>query len=216
MKLQIKYNFTDLSTALAVAHDTKEFADILEVGQLLILKEGTKAIEMFCKTFPDKKIYVDTKLSERPEEIIDLLGDMGVHYISVLAGTYHSIIRKACEAAIKKKIHVVIDFINASSLGQSAMEAQTLGAAAVLIHRENALDEQANNLENDWQQVRDNTDLPIFIQGKINAQSLKAIIPLRPQVIIVGDAITRSKHPAHEAEMLRKILAEATPIGPRL
>jgi 3-keto-L-gulonate-6-phosphate decarboxylase len=214
MKLQIKYNFTDLNTALAIAHETKEFADILEIGQLLILKEGVKAIDVFCKTFPDKKIYVDTKLSERPEETIALLAGLGVHYISVLAGAYHTIIRKTCEAAAKERIHVVIDFINASTLGQSAMEAQTLGAAAVLIHRENALNEQANNLENDWQQVRDNTDLPIFMQGKINAQSLKAIIPLRPQFIIVGDAITRSKHPAHEAEVMKKILADATRVGP--
>ncbi|MBM3886690.1 hypothetical protein FJ364_02055 [Candidatus Dependentiae bacterium] len=216
MKLQIKYNFTDVATALTIAQETKEYADIMEIGQLLILKDGIKAIEAFCKTFPDKKIYVDTKLSERPEETTELLGSIGVHYISVLGGAYHTIIRKTCEAASKYRMQVVVDFINASSLGQSAIEAQTLGAAAVLLHRGNSLDEQAQNLENDWQQVRDNTNLPIFLQGKINADSLPTIIQLRPQVVIIGDAITRSKHPAHEAEHLKKIITASMPIGPRI
>lgn len=215
MKLQIKYNVTDLDAALALAHATKDSADILEIGQLLILRYGVKAVEDFCQNFPGKKIYVDTKMSERPEETIEILRGLGITYISILAGTYHSIIRKACESANKNNMQIVIDFINASSLGQSAMEAKTLGASAILLHRENTLDEQASNLENDWQQVRDNTDLPIFIQGKINAQSITSITPLRPHAVIVGDAITRSKNPAHEAEIIKKMLVEQHAMGPR-
>jgi 3-keto-L-gulonate-6-phosphate decarboxylase len=216
MKLQIKYNVTEIDSALTLAHETKEFADILEVGQLLILKYGLQAIKAFCKEFPDKKIYVDAKLSERPEESIAILAGVGVHYVSILAGAYHSIIRKACEAGAKEKILVVVDFINTTMLGQSAMVAQTLGAHAILIHRESILDEEANDLENDWQQVRDNTDLPIFIQGKISPENIDSIITLRPQVIIVGDGITRSKNPAQEAAAIKKILAKETIQSPRL
>lgn len=216
MKLQIKYNVNDIDKALAIAHETKEAADILEIGQLLILHYGIKAVEAFCKEFPGKKIYVDTKLSERPEESVEFFAGLGVHYISILAGAYHSIIRKACEAAAQRNIQVVLDFINATTLGQSALEAKTLGAGAILIHRENTLDEQADNLESDWQQVRDNTDLPIFIQGKISPHNIKSILPLRPQVVIIGDAITRSKNPGQEAESIKKMLNEAFPHAPRL
>ncbi len=216
MKLLIKYNFADINNALAIAHDTKDAADIMEIGQLLLLHYGIKAVETFCKEFPDKKIYVGTKLSERPEESIELFAGVGVHYLSVLAGAYHSIIKKSCEAASKKNIQIVLDFINASSLGQSAMDAETLGASAILIHRENTLNEQADNLENDWQQVRDNTKLPIFVQGKINPENIQTILTLRPQVVIIGDAITRSKNPAQEAATIKKMLDEATPPGPRL
>ncbi len=214
MKLQVKYNLVDLDSAIAIAHQTKDFADIMEVGQLLILKDGLRAVEAFCKNFPDKRIYVDAKLSERPEESVQLFASLGVYYISMLAGTYHSIIKKACEAAAASNIHIVLDFINAHSLGQSAMEAKMLGTSAILMHRENTLDEEADNLENDWRQVRDNTDLPIFVQGKINTQSIKQILPLRPQVIIVGEAITHSKNPAHEAGALKKILMAATASQP--
>lgn len=213
MKLQIKYNVADIDAAIALAQATQESADILEIGQLLILRYGIKAVESFCNNFPKKKIYVDTKLSERPEETVEILRNFNITYISILAGTYHSIIRKACESANKANIQIVIDFINASSLGQSAMEAKTLGASAILLHRENTLDEQASNLENDWQQVRDNTDLPIFIQGKINAQSILSITPLRPQIIIVGDAITRSKNPTIEAETIKKMLIDQHAVG---
>lgn len=206
MKLQIKYNVTEIKAALDIAAQTQQFADIIEIGQLLLLKYGAQAIKEFKKEFPDKKIYVDAKLSERPEESINILAGIGIHYISILAGAYHSIIRKACESAAKENISIIVDFINASTLGQCANEAKTLGASGVLIHRENSMDEQANNLEADWREVRDNTDLPIFIQGKIDAQTLQNLLPLKPQVIIIGDAITRSKNPAQEAEILRKII----------
>ncbi len=96
------------------------------------------------------------------------------------------------------------------------MDAETLGASAILIHRENTLNEQADNLENDWQQVRDNTKLPIFVQGKINPENIQTILTLRPQVVIIGDAITRSKNPAQEAATIKKMLDEATPPGQRL
>lgn len=206
MKLQIKYNSAMLEDALAIAHETKEYADIIEIGQLLIIHYGVKAVDVFCKEFPDKKIYVDTKLSERAEESVSFFANMGVAYLSVLAGTYHSIIRKACEAAAKQNIKIVLDFINATSLGQSAIEAKTLGAEAVLIHRENTANEETDVLESDWQQIRDNTDLPIFVQGKISVENLSTILPLKPNVIIIGDGITKAKHPAQEAKNIKEIL----------
>lgn len=216
MKLQIKYNFIDLDQAIAIAHATKEFCDIFEVGQLLLLHYGIQAVERFCKEFPDKKIYVDAKLSERPEESIDLFAGLGVHYVSILAGTYHTIIKKVCEFGTARNINIIIDFINATSLGQSAMDAKTLGATGILIHREGSFDESDDSLTNDWQQVRDNTDLPIFIQGKINLNNIKSIIALRPQVIVIGDAITRSKQPATEAEAIKKLIQAVIVHGPRL
>ena len=57
MKLQISFELTNLSDALDLAKKTHQYADIIEVGTLLIYKEGVKAVEAFRKEFPDKEEY---------------------------------------------------------------------------------------------------------------------------------------------------------------
>ena len=87
MKLQISYELTDLVKALELAKKTHMFADILEVGTLLIYKEGIKAVETFRQEFPGKEIIADAKISDRSTDAITLFANAGANIISVLAGT---------------------------------------------------------------------------------------------------------------------------------
>ena len=205
MKLQIKYNLPSLTDALKIAEQTEEYADVIEVGSLLIYQHGIKSIEMFKQKFPNKEIYADAKISNKGEDSVKMFANAGAKYISVLAGTYYRIIRDATSTAKKYNVHITLDFINSHSLGKSAMEAKTLGAHSILLHRALAPDEKID-LKNYWEQVRGNTDLPIFIKGKINQAALEDIIPLKPQGVVVGSEIVDASDPRKKADQFKNIL----------
>ena len=206
MKLQIKYNFSDFSHALTIAEQTAHCADILEVGSLLIFQEGVKAISIFKNKFPDKEIYADAKIAEKGEHAVTIFAQAGAKYISVLAGAPYSIIKKAATTAAEYNARIVLDFVNATSIGQAAIDAKTLGASALFLHRRSPASTNLADLENDWQQIRDNCNLPIFIEGKINQEILKQLVTLKPEVVVVGSAITEASNPAQEAKNFKTLL----------
>jgi len=204
MKLQIKYNLSDFEKALNIAQQTAEYADILEVGSLLIFQEGAKAITTFKKEFPDKEIYADAKISDKGEEAVKIFAQAGARFVSVSAGAHYTTITKAASTATEHDVKLVLDIINAQYLAQVAFDAATLGAHAILLHRR--LDGGMTELENAWQRVRDNTDLPLYIEGKINKEILQQITPLKPTTVIIGSAITNAKDPAQEANRFRSLI----------
>jgi len=63
MKLQISFDMPDLEKAIATASLVSPYADILEVGTLLIYHHGVKAVERFKQEFPKKIIFVLGKIS---------------------------------------------------------------------------------------------------------------------------------------------------------
>ena len=62
MKLQISFDFTDLNRALEIAAQIHDYADILEIGTLLVYANGITAVEQFRKAFPEKVLLTDTKI----------------------------------------------------------------------------------------------------------------------------------------------------------
>ena len=205
MKLQISYDFTNLSDAIAVAKKTSSFADIIEIGSPLLYTEGVNAIHAFRKEFPNAKLLADTKLIDRVDEVIDVYGKANVDYITVLAGTTNKIIRKVTSTAHKYNIKVLLDLLDAYSLGQAAKDAQTLDIDSILFHSPYD-EEESHEIVDKWEIVRGNTNLPIFVAEKINKQSLQGIIELKPDGILVGASITKASNPEEAAKEFRELI----------
>jgi 3-hexulose-6-phosphate synthase len=207
MKLQIRYNLVDQKEALEIAQRTAQFADIIEIGALLLFHYGIEIIKKFKELAPSKPIYVDSKIAARPEDSVNLFTKAGAHYISVLAGVHNNIIQKACTAARQSEVNIVLDCIDDPQIGQSAADAKALGVSSLLIHR-NIFNKEEDSIEREWDQVRGNTDLPIFIKGNISKAILPKIISLKPKGIVVGSAITHTDNPEQEAEEIKKLMSK--------
>lgn len=202
MKLHFTYNLSDLAQAIKIAEQTAEFADILGVGSLLLFKEGVKAIKTFKAAFPNKEIFAEARISEKGEAAVTMMAQAGANYISLLAGTTHNTIKKAVTAAKIFDVKIALDLLDAPSLGQSAMDAKTLGINLLIVHR-TLNPEESIDIGSEWQNVRDNTNLPIFITGKIDGATFKHILDLKPQGVMIGSAITKSDNPAKAAQFFR-------------
>lgn len=205
MKLQISFNLMDLDKAVSIAKDVKEYCDAFEVGSLLISQYGMDAVREFRKHFPDKLIVCDNKVVEHEKEMIEVAAQAGSNWVTVLAGADNNVIHNACNAAHNLGKKVMLNLIDSSSFGQTALEAQTLGADALLLHR--ITDENSQNVFLDrWDMVKGNTKLPIFISTHITRENINEIISINPDGIVIGYAITRSDNPKETAEYFYKLI----------
>ena len=199
MKLQISFDMPDLDRAINIAKKVSDFADIIEVGTILIHKYGVKAVEAFTKKFEEKDILVDTKIIDRGKDIVEIYAPTKVKWLTVMAGTSNSVIHRACSETQKHKINVMLDMVDSEAPGQSALEARNLGVDAILFHQ--AYDEKETmTFLDQLGMVKDNTDLPVFISASINRENVEKIIETKPQGIIIGKSITEAEDPAEEAK----------------
>lgn len=185
MKLQVSLDLPQLEKAVAYALEIQNEVDIIEVGSLLIYKYGEQAIKQFREALPQTLILADMKIADRGKEASKIAFQAGADWVTVVAGTSKNVIHTVCSTAHDMGKKVMLDLIDASSLGQSALEAQTLGVDALLFHK--PTDEHAQELSADqWDIVKGNTKLPVFIAAPITRDSLKIILSFKPDGIIIS------------------------------
>jgi 3-hexulose-6-phosphate synthase len=206
MKLQIAFDLTDLDKALAVAELTEKYADIIEVGSLLIYKHGELAVRRFKEKFPQKTILADAKIADQGKEAITLFAQAGADWITVMAGTGRNVIHTVCTIAHELNKKVMLDLIDASSLGQSALEAKSLGADALLFHKPTPTEDEQIIFADRWEIVKGNTQLPVFITGNITRENVTELLSLGAAGLIVSRAITHATDPDQEAAYLESIM----------
>jgi 3-hexulose-6-phosphate synthase len=207
MKLQIAFDLSDLDKALIIAKEVEEFVDIFEIGSLLIYKNGDAAIRRFKETFPQKTLLADAKIADRSKEAISICTEAGADWVTVMAGTGRNVVHTACTAAHEQGKRIMLDLMDASSLGQSALDAKSLGVDALLFHKPSDEDTQMMFLDM-WDMLKGNTPLPIFVSGPITRETIKDVLHLQPYGIVVGKAITDAANPREEAEYFYKLVHE--------
>ncbi len=199
MKLQISFDITNIEEALKIAHQVEPHCDQFEVGSLMLYAFGTEAIRAFKKEFPHKKLIADAKIIDRSAEIIELLSHAGADQITVMGSTNKNVLYTAVQAAQQQNVRLMLDLIDAASPGQIAMTAQTIGINTIIAHKPHDEAELSDFLDQ-WDMIRGNTKLPIFIAATITRENIAPILALKPDGIIIGQAITQAKNPAQEAE----------------
>jgi 3-hexulose-6-phosphate synthase len=207
MKLQISFDLIDLDKAIAIGLEVAQYADVIEVGTILIYHHGSTAVRRFKDAFPDKIILADTKIVDRGKEVAELFADAGADWITVMAGTSHHVIHATTTAAHNANMKVMLDLIDSNTVGQSALEAKTLGADALLFHQPYSDTESLVFLDK-WDMIKGNTSLPIFVSAKIDRENIDKIVALRPDVVIVGLSITDAEHSAHEAQFFADLVSK--------
>lgn len=205
MKLQISFDLFDLDKALEIGSEVAQYTDIIEIGTILIYRYGIKAVKEFKKAFPEKTILADTKIVDRGKEIAELVAAAGADWITVVAGTSPYVIHATTTAAHQANMKIMLDLIDSSSIGQSALEAKNLGADALLFHQPYSEKESLVFLDK-WDMIKGNTTLPIAISAKINRENVDKIVALKPDTIIVGLSITDAQDSATEAHYFAELV----------
>lgn len=181
MKLQISFDHTDLDQALDAAAKVQQYADILEVGSLLIYKYGVTATTKFKEKFPDKLILSDAKIIDRSKDAVTMFAIAGSDWITILSGASKSTIQSATMTAHELGKKIMLDLIDSTSLGQSALEAKGLGVDALVFHKDH---KEIHLFLEEWEMVKGNTSLPIFIHTIVNKDNISELLTLGAAGII--------------------------------
>ncbi|MGM0125475.1 3-keto-L-gulonate-6-phosphate decarboxylase [Enterococcus sp. AZ194] len=83
-KLQIALDHNDLEHALSDAVKVGHIVDIIEVGTILCLQEGQKAISCLRSLFPDKLMVADTKCADAGGTVAKNVADAGADFMTVI------------------------------------------------------------------------------------------------------------------------------------
>ncbi|MEX0940871.1 MAG: orotidine 5'-phosphate decarboxylase / HUMPS family protein [Candidatus Babeliales bacterium] len=206
MKIQISFDLTDLDKALSIATKVAPYADSLEIGSILIYKYGLHAIEQFRKEFPDKVLLADAKIVDNGKNAVTILAEAGTNWVTVMAGTRKNIIHSVSTTAHDLGKQVMLDLLDSCSLGQSALEAKSMGVDALLLHRPHD-EEDALKFMDTWDMVKGNSSLPIYVSGKITADNIDKMRLLKPDGIVISKAITEAENPEDEAKKFKQALS---------
>jgi len=199
MKLQISFDVNDLEKAIRIAKEVEPFCDIIEIGTILIYQYGVGTIKAFKEALGNKTILADSKIIDRGSVAAELFADSNVDWFTVMAGTSSPVIHAACSVANRKKKKVMLDLLDSSSVGQSALEAKNLGADALLFHQPYDEEEPFTFLEK-WDMVKGNASVPVFVSAKITRETIDKVLELQPDGIVIGSSIVQAENPAQEAE----------------
>lgn len=205
MKLQVVFNSLDLEKELNTAQTIAEFCDQITIGQLLLAKYGIHAITSFRQALPKSIIIADTKIIEFCKDTTRLYLDAGSDWVTVLAGASQNIIHATCSVAHEMGKKVMLDLIDAQSRGQSALQAKSYGADAIIFHQSHD-DYNEFDLIEEWDMIKGNADLPIYISAKITPENIYKVTQLSPYGILIGKAITQAEDPIQAAKFFRQLI----------
>lgn len=198
MKLQIAFDIPNLESCLKIAKEVEPFCDRFEIGSILLYKYGIEAIKKFRKEFPNKELLAETQIVKKGKDITILCLEAGADIVTVMAGAHKQVIHSACANAGYKK--VMLDLADTLQLGEASMEAKTLGIDAILFNQPAQAKTESITMLDQWDIVKGNTKLPIFITSSINRNTINNILSLKPDGIVIGRAIVEHENPAQEAK----------------
>jgi 3-keto-L-gulonate-6-phosphate decarboxylase len=207
MKLHITFDVADMEHALDVASRIEPYVDGLHIGTQLLFRHGTAVIDAFCKAFPNKDLFVDSKIIDHGRSAAALFGETSVRWISVMAGARKETLHAASTQAREQGRKVIVDLLDARSAGQMALESQSLGASALRFHHDASLDELM--LKDRWEMVKGNATIPIMISNIADQNELDRVIQLQPDAIIVGGLVTQSTDPVATVQEIAQKVASA-------
>ena len=133
-KLQLALDTLDLPSALGPLQKASPYLDVIEIGTILCLAEGMRAVRIIRSLFPEKILLADVRIAEAGSLISKMVFDAGANWVSVVSGATMTTVEVVAREAQKNKGDVQIELIDGWTMEQ-AREWRNLGIEQVITHR---------------------------------------------------------------------------------
>jgi 3-hexulose-6-phosphate synthase len=198
-KLQLALD-GDLRSALETLSAIHPYIDIAEAGTPLIFREGMNALRRIREAHPQLTLVADFKIMDAGRAEADIAFSAGADVVTVMALAADATIAGALESARAHNKRVMVDMMQVADARARAFALVGLGCDLLCLHT--AHDQQVA-LGSPFAQLADLREaLPstgLAIAGGVKLPALERILPLKPEVIIVGSAITADPNPRASA-----------------
>lgn len=200
--LQIALDHHDLEGALADVVKVGESVDIIEIGTILCLQEGHKAISCVRSMFPHKRIVADTKCADAGGTVAKNVSDAGADWMTVICcATIPTM-----EAAKKEVKELQVELYGAWTFEQ-AEQWHNIGIKQVIYHQSrDALLSGETWGDKDLLKVKTLIDMgfQVSVTGGLDVDTLKLFEGISVYTFIAGRGITSSEKPAEKAQAFQE------------
>ena len=146
--------------------------------------------------YPQPRLLADLKIMDAGEAEADIAFGAGADIVTVMGVSGDETIQGALISAVKHDGQVMIDMMQLADPLERADRLIGLGCNLLCLHT--AHDQQSTH-GSPWRQLAQlrqaYPSLHLAIAGGVNLKVLPQIMPLHPQIIVVGSAITAAADP---------------------
>lgn len=205
MKLQLALDRMSITQAIDLAKVAEPYVDWIEVGTSLIKMYGMDSIRLIREAFPEKTIVADMKTFDNAQFEFEMCFGAGADVATVMGAAPAKSIEICARTAETYQKRYMIDLLNTPAY--KIEELCTLDTAILCLHL--GKDQQEHQAgETVYDRIRIHGSMlsgagpSVAVAGGIRPDTLPKLLPHRPDVIIVGEAITRAPDPAKAAKQL--------------
>lgn len=202
----------ELSAALDVLAQVHRFVDVAEIGTPLVFREGMRALRVIRAAYPQLTLLADLKIMDAGQAEADIAFRAGADRATVMALASDATIAGALMSARSQGKRIMVDMMQVADPLARARALLALGCDLLCLHT--AHDLQSSQASPYAQLAQLRAALPaaqLAIAGGVKLETLEQILPLRPQVIIVGSGITAAPDPGETARRFHERIRHESP-----
>lgn len=197
---------------LGILPALRGLADLIEIGTPLLKRFGISAIATAREICPDIPVLADTKTVDGGMFEADMVFGAGAAFMTVLSCASSATHEAVGECAARFGASVIIDTITESGKPVLLPAGIVLPAsfAYVAVHSptDARLAGDASTGHIDAVEAMHARGYRVSLAGGIGPRTLDAVIAVKPEILVVGSAITESDDPGKVAAWIKERLPE--------
>ena len=212
MLLQFANDLVEKSGFLAATRKVSSLIDILEIGTPAIIANGIELVAEARRFFPQQTLLADIKIVDAGYLEAEIAFERGADIVTVLGCASDETINQAIRAARVFDGRVMLDTIGTDNLKSIMNRAAAICPDYVCLHTPSDKSRVGETdfvqlVRRDMAVIRENLpETRIAVAGGISPESLELLLPLKPDVVIVGRFIYESEAPREAASRIRKAM----------
>lgn len=202
-KLQLALDNPDLFSSLAAAQKAQSQVNVMEVGTILAVENGMKAVRIMKSLFPDHIVLADIRIIKAGGKLAKLAFDSGADWVTVISDASNDTIEAVVREVKSRENKDVQIEINQTFTNEQTEYWRSLGITQLIYHRSSEVVEEEEKWSpeviNELKSLADK-GFQLSITGGLSVDEIKLFKDVPVYCFIAGRKIANSPDPFQAAK----------------
>ncbi|SES07345.1 3-hexulose-6-phosphate synthase [Salipaludibacillus aurantiacus] len=204
MKLQLALDRLERQQCFRLLEETKDHIDWIEVGTGVIKEYGMSIVREIKQRYPNHTLVADMKTCDAGKHEARQAFEAGADVVTVMAFAADETIKDMLFEADSYGKQVMADLLNVSEK-RRLDELKEAGVTLVSLHYGKDMQKE-KDMSADLFDLVKGGGFTVSVAGGIKESTLPEIVANKPDIVIVGSAITSAEDPANASFKLKGML----------